>query len=202
MVRSAIIAGTLMAISTSSVAARTVPPVAAVVRGHAVSHAPSGLTIRVPKSATFVGKERFDLKGVADGEIEVFVEADAKKRLSKLYWVQFEHPWPDQTWRYDYTTDRRDHRWGTTVWVRTIPYQTSDTPEPRSDVEHVRKMLARAGYTPPPQMTFVRIIQLPDDPKGTGHGGREVMFIYGEAGAKSGRALEQRALKAFEVARR
>ena len=186
MARWAVMTGVLVGMSGIAAASPKVAPPAAVVRGHSVVHAPSGLTIRVPKSATFVGKERFDLKGVADAEIEVFVEVDRHKKLTKLYWIQFEHPWPDQTWRYDYTTDRRDHRWGTTVWVRTIPYQTSDTPEPRSDVEHVRNMLARAGYTPPPHMTFVRIIQLPDDPKGTGRGGREVHLWRGRGEGREG----------------
>ena len=59
--------------------------------------------------------------------------------------------------------------------------------------------LARAGYTAPPADDLRSYLQLPDYPKGTGRGGCEVMFIYGEAGARGGTALEERALAAFRA---
>ena len=64
------------------------------------------------------------------------------------------------------------------------------------------------------------MVQILDDPKGTGHGRRELMFIYAEDLAKSGKTLAewqkapdaawapvgkplvQRAVTAFEVMRR
>jgi hypothetical protein len=220
MIRSLLLVTLVLALSTVASASPKVAPPAALVRGHTVSHAPTGLTIHVPRTATFVGKERFDLKGVADAEIELFVEADKNKRVTRLYWIQFEHPWPSEKWRYDYTGDRREHHWGTTVWINSGPGSTTRTADPRSDTAHMRAMLQRAGYTAPPEMMNVRIIQLLDDPKGTGHGGQEVMFIYAEDLAKTGKtlahwekapdaewspvgkALVARATKAFEVIRR
>lgn len=186
---SAIIVGASMAIGANGIAGPAVPPAAAAVRRHSVVHAPTGLTVRVPKSATFVGKERFDLKGVADAEIEVFVEADAHERVTRLYWIQFEQPWSRKPGFYNYTSDQRQRQWGTTVWVNDGPNSTTSTPEPRSDTAHVRAMLAKAGYTLPPEMGFVRFIQLLDDPKGTGHGGHELMFIYAEDLARTGKTL-------------
>lgn len=208
-----------MGMSASGIAAPIVAPPAAVVHGHTVVHAPTGLTVRVPKTATFVGKDRFDIKGAADAEVEVFAEADRHKRLSKLYWIQFEHPWPDQKWRYDYSRDRREQHWGTTVWVNSGPGPTNG-PDVGVDRAHVQALLERAGYIIPPGMMNVRMIQLLDDPKGTGHGGRELMFIYAEDLAKTGKTLAQwekapdaewvpfdkplvaRAVKAFAVTRR
>ena len=174
-------------------AAETVAKPAALVRGHSVIHAPSRLTVRVPSSATFVGKERFDLYGVADAEIEVFVEADRHKRVTRLYWIQFESPWPSQTKGnfYDYTSDRRERHWGRTVWINSGPGSTTRAPRPGGDRAHVQAMLERAGYTAPPEMMNVRMIQLLDDPKGTGHGRRELMFIYAEDLARTGKTLAQ-----------
>jgi hypothetical protein len=176
----------------SAAAAEPVAPPAAVVRGHTVTHAASGLTIRVPKTATFVGSDRFDLYGVADAEVEVFAEADRNKRLKKLYWIQFESYWPDKpNLTHDYTGDRREHHWGTTVWVNSGPGSTTKPARAGSDTEHVRALLKRAGYTIPPEMMNVRMVQLLDDPKGTGHGRNELMFIYAEDLSATGKTLAQ-----------
>ena len=53
------------------------------------THDPA-VRITVPKSAQYDGAERFVLYGVADCEIEVFVEADSAKNVTRLYWIQFE----------------------------------------------------------------------------------------------------------------
>ena len=71
-----------------------VAPPAAVVRGNTVTHSGAHVTVRVPKSATYVGSDRFDLYGVADAEIQVFADRDKNQRLTKLYWIQFESYWP------------------------------------------------------------------------------------------------------------
>jgi hypothetical protein len=169
-----------------------VDPPQAVVRGHTVTHKASGLTIRVPKSATYVGSDRFDLYGVADAEIQLFAEADRSKKLTRLYWIQFESYWPDQPQHsYNYTGDRREHHWGTTVWVNSGPNSTAGTPRPGGDRAHMQAMLEKAGYKAPPAMATVRMIQLLDDPKGTGHGRRELMFIYAEDLAKTAKTLAQ-----------
>ena len=158
------------------------------VRGHSVTRPQSRLTVRVPKSATYVGSDRFDLYGVADAEIQVFAETDRNKRLAKLYWIQFESYWPSKPeLTHDYTGDRREQHWGTTVWVNAGISLPSEPARAGSDTEHVRAILKRAGYTPPEALANVRLVQLLDDPKGTGHGREELMFIYAEDLALSGR---------------
>jgi len=196
---------------------------AAIVRGHTVTHPAALITVRVPKSATYVGSDRFDLYGVADAEIQVFAERDKNKRLTKLYWIQFESYWPSQPDKtYNYTSDRREQHWGNTVWVRSRPVPTAGPKRPGSDGEHVQAILQRAGYNMPPELMNVRMVQLLDDPDGTGHGRRELMFIYGEDLASSGKTLVdlttdgkpnaswapidhglvERAIKAFSVKRK
>jgi hypothetical protein len=171
--------------------AHNVAPPAAVVSGHTVTHPVAHLAVRVPRSAKYVGSERFDLYGVADAEIEVFAEADRNKRLTKLYWIQFESYWADLPKdSYDYTGDRRERHWGNTVWVNDGPGPTTG-PRAGGDRDHVQKLLERAGYTIPPAMMNVRMVQILDDPKGTGHGRHELMFIYAEDLAKTGKTLAQ-----------
>lgn len=192
MRRSAMVAAAILGLSggASPGAAETIAPPAAVVKGHNVNHPASGLTVTVPKTATYVGSDRFDLYGVADAEIEVFVEADANKRLKRLYWIQFESYWPSRPdLKYDYSDNRREQHWGTTVWVSAGPSATSKPTRAGSDTEHVRAILKRAGYVPPAEQMNVRMVQILDDPEGTGHGRRELMFIYGEDLAATGKSL-------------
>jgi hypothetical protein len=211
------------AVLAGAAPAQTVLKPVAVVQGHSVTNAQEHLTVRVPKTATYVGSDRFDLYGIADAEIHLFVEADAKKRLTRLYWVQFEHYWPSKPdLTHDYTSDRREQHWGTTVWVRGGLGTTTEPARSGSDTEHVRAILKRAGYTQPSEIMDVRLVQLLDDPKGTGHGRDELMLIYGEDLAPTGKtlaelttdgkpnanwspiekALVERAVKAFAVERK
>jgi len=215
MIAAAVLAGTAPA--------QAILTPAAVVRAHSVANAPEHLAIRAPKTATYVGSDRFDLYGIADAEVHIFAEADARKRLTKLYWIQFEHYWPSKPdLTHDYTRDRREQHWGTTVWVRGGLSVPSEPAKAGSDTEHVRAMLKRAGYTQPETVMNVRMVQLLDDPKGTGHGRDELMFIYGEDLAPTGKtlaelttngkpnanwaplekALVERAVKAFAVERK
>jgi hypothetical protein len=181
-----------LAASAVATASETVAPPAAVIHRRSVTHPGAHLTVRVPNSATYVGSDRFDLYGIADAEVQLFVEADANKRVRKLYWIQFESYWPSKPdLTHNYTGDRREHHWGTTVWVRAEPSATSSPAKPGSDSEHVRALLKRAGYTRPEALMSVRMVQLLDDPKGTGHGRRELMFIYSEDPARSGKTLAE-----------
>jgi hypothetical protein len=164
----------------------------AVVQAHSVTNAAEHVIVGVPKTASYVGSDRFDLYGVADAEMHVFVEADATKRVQKLYWIQLEHYWPSKPdLTHDYTGDRRTQQWGTTTWLRGGPSSTAGTPRPGSDTEHARAILERAGYTAPPEVMNLRMVQLLDDPKGTGHGRNELMLIYSEDLAPSGKTLSE-----------
>jgi len=153
----------------------------------------------------------------------VFAEADRSNRLTRLYWIQFESYWPSQPDKsYNYTGDRREHHWGNTVWVNEGPGSTGGARE-GGDRAHVQAMLERAGYKIPPEMMNVRMVQILDDPKGTGHGRHELMFIYAEDLASTGKtnaeltgadgennalwtpigkALVKRAVNAFSIERK
>jgi hypothetical protein len=194
MAHSTVIAAAIVSLTAGAAvaAAEPVAAPAAIVRGHSVINAAEHVIVRVPKTATYVGSDRFDLYGVADAEVHLFVESDAKKRVKKLYWIQFEHYWPSKAdMTHDYTSDRRTQQWGTTTWLRGGASSTAGPAKPGSDTQHVRAILERAGYTAPPEVMVLRMVQLLDDPKGTGHGRNELMLIYSEDLALSGKTLAE-----------
>ncbi|WP_147417608.1 hypothetical protein [Sphingomonas cavernae] len=164
------------------------------VEGNAVAHpGDPALTISVPEGATYVGSERFMLYGVADCEIHLFVEADAGRRVRRFWWVQFEGYLPSRPeLRYTYgEKDQRIELWGAPMWESARFGPTNTRPRAGSDGERVRMMLARAGYTRPPNMMNVRLVRLLDDPAGSGYGRRELMLIYAEDMAPAGTTPEE-----------
>ena len=162
---------------------------AAVVAKHVVTHRGDRIAVHVPASATYVGHDRFNLYGVADAEIHVFVDADRNKRAKRLYWIQFESYLPSlPNNHYNYADgNTRMTLWGTPTWVNAGPQRTTGPTRPGSDTEHVRTLLTKAGYKVPPEAMSVRLVQILDDPKGTGRGRRELMIIYSEDLALSGK---------------
>lgn len=175
-----------------AIAAEAAAPVATV-KANRVVHAGEKITVRVPRSATHVGSERFDLYGVADAEVHVFVEPGAGKRMGKLYWVQFESYLPSHPdLAYNYADgNRRIDLDGTATWLRSGPVSTGRPMRPGSDREHVMGILKRAGYAIPPEVMNVRLVQILDDPEGTGRGRRELMVIYSEDLARTGKTLAE-----------
>lgn len=161
---------------------------AARVQAHAVMHPVEGLTVRVPEAAIHVGSDRFVLYDVADCEIHVFVEADAQHRIRRLYWIQFEAYLPSQPERrYNYADgNRRIDLGGTPTWLRAGPADVSQPARVGSDRERVLAIVRRAGLVPPNEVLTVRMVQLLDDPEGTGQGRRELMLMYVEDLAPTG----------------
>jgi len=133
--------------------------------------------IELPAEAKYLGAERWDLYGVADCELHLWVEAEADKTVKRLYWVQFEaflSSQPDKRYNYPFTRtarlDGRDFDVRTGVAVNSTRPQRAD-----SDGGHVWAMLEAAGYRLPPETLNVRLVYLPDPDKRT-----ELMLIYME----------------------
>ena len=179
-------------IPAAAIAEEPTKPVA-VVQGTRLSHPVERLTIEVPVAAVYAGGDRFNLYGVADAEVHVFVEADDQMRVQRVYWIQFESYLPSKPeLSYDYAEgNRRTALWGTTIWLRAGPVATTGPMRPGSDREHVFAILERGGYRIPAEVMNVRLVQLLDDPEGTGKGRRELMLIYSEDLALSGKNLAE-----------
>lgn len=169
------------------------PAPAARVQANAVVHPGEALTVRVPQSATYAGGERFTLYGVADCEVHVFIEADANRRMRRLWWIQFESYLPSQPeLSYDYAEgNTRMMIGGTATWVRAGPVRTDGPMREGSDREAVFRILKRGGYPIPAEVMNVRMVQMLDDPQGTGKGRRELMIIYSENLAQAGKTVAE-----------
>lgn len=163
------------------------------VEANSVIHPGERITVSVPASAKYVGSERFTLYDVADAEVHIFVEPDATGRMRRLWWVQFESYLPSRPQHsYDYSGDRRSELGGVTTWMRSGPVSTTRPMRPGSDREHVMGLLKRAGIAIPAEVMNVRMVQLLDDPQGTGKGARrELMVIYSEDLALTGKSLAE-----------
>ena len=160
----------------------------ALVLKHKVQHRGERLTISVPATAVYLGGQRFVLYGNADAEIHVFAEADEHRLIKRLFWVQFERylpTYPER--RYNYADNERVNLWGGTVWAGAGPRQSHVAGRPGSDRDHVMAIIAKAGYSVPEEMMSARLVRLLDDPKSSGTGRRELMLIYSEDLAPTGR---------------
>lgn len=144
------------------------------------------ITIEVPRSAVYLGAERWDLYDLADCELHLFVEADTDKTVKAMYWFQFEGYLPTNEHTYDYSSDEP-------VTFAGLPFRknsnfgpTGSTPRAGSDGERTRQMLARAGYKLPAERMNVRLIHLPDESRR-----KELMIIYAEDLSVSGYTAAQ-----------
>jgi hypothetical protein len=138
------------------------------------------VTIRLPSGVQYLGADRWDLYGICDAELHVFVEADAHQRVQRLYWVQFESYLPDNTHVYKYPFTETVTHAGLLFDVTAVFGPTGSPVKAGSDSEHMRAMLARHGYTMPAESMNLRLVHLLDEAKR-----RELMFIYAEDFAAS-----------------
>lgn len=153
------------------------------VQGSSVTstHDPA-VRITVPKSARYAGAERFVLYGIADCELHVFVEADAAKNVTRLYWIQFEGYLPSKPdLHHTYDSPRHADLGGWDFHVDTWLRERDEPIKPGSDREAVERILKSKGYKIPAGMMYLRLVHLLDNEKR-----KELMIIYGEDLAPTG----------------
>jgi hypothetical protein len=137
--------------------------------------------VHLPKSAQYVGADRWVLYGMADCELHAFVDADAEKHVRHLYWVQFEGYLPSRP-ELQHTYDSPTHAdigsmdFYVDTWVRV----TDERVRPGSDLEHIFALIRSSGFVLPQGMTYVRLVHLFDAKR------KELMIIYAEDVAGTG----------------
>jgi hypothetical protein len=141
------------------------------------------VTLELPRSVQYVGAHRWVLYGVADCEVHVFVEADSAKRISHLYWIQFEGYLPQVSASYNsYNSPVRvDLGGGREFIVDGGLFRTTTASRPGSDRERVLELLQAKGYVVPPEMMTRRMVHLPTPDRR-----KELMIIYAEDLAPTG----------------
>lgn len=138
--------------------------------------------IRLPKSARYVGAERWVLYDIADCELHLFVDADSKMNVQRLYWVQFEGYLPTRPeLKHTYDSPRHTNLGSMDFYVDTWVRRKDAEMRPGSDGEHAVALLRTKGYHMPDGMTYVRLVHLLD-----GRKRQELMIIYAEDVAPSG----------------
>jgi hypothetical protein len=132
--------------------------------------------IELPKSARYVGADRWDLYDIADCELHAFVEADAQGNVERLYWVQFEGYLPTKPeMKHEYDSPVHAQIGGLDFYVDTWVRANTATITPGSDREHIEALVRAKGYKMPEGMMYVRLVHLLDEQKR-----KELMIIYGE----------------------
>jgi hypothetical protein len=135
------------------------------------------IKIGVPKSAKYVGADRWILYNVADCEIHGYVDADDKKNVQRLYWIQFEQYVPEKPdLHHTYDSPRHAQIGGLDFYVDTWPRANGAESRAGSDREHIEALVKAKGYKMPNGMAYVRLVHLLDPEKR-----KELMIIYGEA---------------------
>ena len=162
--------------------APTASPERKVVGNTLTSESDPAVRIELPKSAQYVGADRWVLYGIADCELHAFVEADAQKNVQRLYWVQFEGYLPSRP-DLDHTYDSLKHATagGMDFYVDTWVRAKDATTESGSDREHIEALVRAKGYRMPEAMMYVRLVHLLDEEKR-----KELMIIYGDDLAPTG----------------
>ncbi len=166
----------------SFLAQQSAAPERKATRSAIVSANDPGVRIQLPESAQYVGADRWVLYDVADCELHAFVEADPRKNVQRLYWVQFEGYIPSKPdLQHEYDSPRHatigELDFYVDTWVRPDNAQT----EKGSDREHIEALLRQKGYRMPAGMMYVRLVHLLDQQKR-----KELMIIYGEDLAPTG----------------
>jgi hypothetical protein len=138
--------------------------------------------IELPKSVQYVGADRWVLYHVADCELHAFIEADAKKDVQRLYWIQFEGYIPSRPeLHHTYDSPRHANIGGLDFYVDTWVRSNDEKIEPGSDREHIEALIQAKEYKMPAGMSYVRFVHLLDPQKR-----KELMIIYGEDLAPTG----------------
>ena len=167
--------------------AQTGPPERKIKGNTITSAANPAATIQLLDSPAYVGADRWILYGIADCELHVFVQADARKKVQRLYWIQFESYLPTKPeLHHTYDSPRHTQISGLDFYVDTWVEPSNEHMKPDSDVEHIHNILQSHGFTLPTGMMSVRLVHLLDQQKR-----KELMFIYSEDVASTGLSVSE-----------
>ena len=157
-------------------AAQVMGPERKVENNQIISERDPKVQIELPKSAHYVGADRWVLYGIADCELHAFVEADKQQKVQRLYWVQFEAYLPTKPeLKHQYDSPQHATIGGLDFYVDTWVRANDEKMTPGSDREHIEQLILAKGYKIPAGMMYVRLVHLLDEQKR-----KELMIIYGE----------------------
>jgi hypothetical protein len=172
----------ILVLFASCLAAAASGPERRVEQNVIISERDPKVRIELPKSAQYVGADRWVLFGIADCELHAFVEADRQRNVQRLYWLQFEGYLPTKPkLKHRYDSPRHATIGGLDFYVDTWVRADDDKVTTGSDTEHIKALIRAHGYKMPAGMMYVRFVHLLDEQKR-----KELMIIYCENLAHTG----------------
>jgi len=177
---------------------------ARVVKGQVLtSTALPPIRMRFDKRFKYVGSQKFVLYERAQAEQHFFVDADARRRVRRMYMLQFEGYLPGVDASYSYEAKETVKLGGAEymVNVENVPnVKAALGQQPESDAARAVAFLEGKGYSVGESVKYQRFVRLVDESKRN-----EFIMLYVEdAGAtqadeKAMREFRERALKGFAV---
>lgn len=161
-------------------------PARAVSSNGVTSQRDPAVEISLPRSAHYVGRDRFVLSDRTLGKFDdcdlyAFVDSDPSKHIHRFYWIQFEAYRPNHPrLHHTYDSPRHATMGGLDFYVDTSISPSIEPPESGSDEAHFYSLLASHGYRRDDFM-YVRLVHLTDATKR-----KELMIIYAESLAEAG----------------
>lgn len=130
--------------------------------------------LKFGKKFDYAGAQDFILYNVARAEQHFFIEADEKRNVKRLYWIQFEGYLPDNTHSYDYDSPKTVKIGGLDFFADAYARNLKQNPgRPDSDGSRARAFLESKGYKFPENVLSQRLVHLIDKEKRN-----ELMIIY------------------------
>ncbi len=144
-----------------------------------ISKADPAATFVVDSAFRHSGGQSIDIFKVAGAEQHFFIDAAPDHSIRRFYWLQFEHYYPDNTHKYDYSGFVQ-----TPVQIGRLPFmgdiRTSERyftmdDRPGSDSKAAEMFLRQKGFKLDGTFVTLRLFHLPNSTNR-----RELMIIYGE----------------------
>ena len=141
-----------------------------------ISQNDPAVRIELPKSARYLGADRWVLYGIADCELHGFVEPTSRSRFSNSTGYSSKAIFrASLTCTTPYDSPTHATIGGMDFYVDTWVRGNDEKFDVGSDREHIDTMVHNKGYTMPSGMIYVRLVHLLDEQKR-----KELMIIYGE----------------------
>jgi hypothetical protein len=153
------------------------------------------IRIRFDKGFRYVGSQKFILYERAQAEQHFFVDADARRRIRRMYMLQFESYLPGVDAKYDYAAAETVRLGGEDYIVNaeSVPNVAAALAQnPQSDSARAVEFLKGKGYSVGESVRFQRFVRLVDESKRS-----EFIMLYVEDAGASG--ADEKAMREFRV---
>lgn len=140
-----------------------------------ISNQYPNIEIELSGDFKYVGKFDFTIRDIAKGERYVFVEADKRKKIKRMFIAQFEEILPDSTEIYRYNFERAQKFGSHKFRQNTFAYSNNESRKenPLGEGVLTEDFLKQKGYQLEDELMMSRFVTVPDAEKK-----RELILFY------------------------